>query len=160
AGGLDRYLARAARVKGVAYNTYTVPRGDLRLRREIARRALRVGQALSPENIVITCGCTEALTLALRAVARPGNAIAIESPTYFGPLAFLESWQWRALELPTDSEPGVDLAGLERALAAKAITACLFSSSFNNPLGCTTPEPKKAAIAELLARHRVPLIED
>src|SRR5919204_1404510 len=76
ASGLDRFLARVARMKGVAYNTYTVPRGDLRLRREIARRALRVGQALSPENLVITCGCTEALTLALKAVARPGDTIA------------------------------------------------------------------------------------
>ena len=160
AGGLDRFLARVARMKGVAYNTYTVPRGDLRLRREIARRALRVGQALSPEDIVITCGCTEALTLALKAVAQPGDTIAIESPTYFGLLAMLESLRMKALELPTDSETGVDLVALERALAAKAITACLFSSSFNNPLGCTMPEEKKEAITELLARHRVPLIED
>src|SRR5215470_6046113 len=160
AGGLDRFLARVARTKGVAYNTYTVTRGDLRLRREIARRALRVGQALSPENIVITCGCTEALTLALKAVAQPGDTIAVESPTYFGLLAVLESLRMKALELPTDSETGVDLVALERALAAKAITACLFSSSFNNPLGCTMPEEKKEAIAELLARHRVPLIED
>jgi len=160
AGGLDRFLARAARMKGTAYNTYTVPRGDLRLRREIARRALRVGQALSPENIAITCGCTEALTLALKAVARPGDTIAVESPTYFGFLAALVSLRMKVLELPTDSETGVDLAALERALAAKAITACLVSSSFNNPLGCTMPEEKKEAIAALLARHRVPLIED
>src|SRR5262249_555509 len=96
----------------------------------------------------------------LKAVARPGGTIAIESPTYFGLLAMLESLRMKALELPTDSETGVDLVALERALAAKAITACLFSSSFNNPLGCTMPEEKKEAITELLARHRVPLIED
>src|SRR5262245_38393956 len=66
AGRLDRFLARAARAKGVDYNKYTAPKGDPRLRREIARRALRWGQVLSPEDIVITCGCTEALVLALR----------------------------------------------------------------------------------------------
>src|SRR3954462_4625968 len=60
-GRLDRFLSRTARMKGIAYNIYTEPKGDLRLRQEIARRALSWGQALSPEDIVVTCGCTEAL---------------------------------------------------------------------------------------------------
>ena len=81
AGKLDRFLARAARMRGTEYNSYTLPQGDPRLRQEIARRALRWGQALRPEDIAITCGCTEALTLALKAVARPGDTIAVESPT-------------------------------------------------------------------------------
>lgn len=41
AGRLDRLLARTAREKGAVYNTYMGPQGDVRLRREIARRALR-----------------------------------------------------------------------------------------------------------------------
>jgi DNA-binding transcriptional MocR family regulator len=58
---------------------------------------------LSPEDIVVTCGCTEALTLALKAVSRPGDTIAIESPTYFGLLHVLEALDLKAFELPTDS---------------------------------------------------------
>ncbi|MHB8733123.1 MAG: aminotransferase-like domain-containing protein [bacterium] len=157
---LDRFLARAARTKGVAYNTYTVPRGDPALRREIGRRALRWGQALSPEDIAITCGCTEALTLALKAVAKPGDAIGIESPTYFGLLQIIEALDLRAFELPTDPATGVALPALRDALERKAIAACLFASSFNNPLGCTMADAKKAAILDLLAGHGVPLIED
>jgi DNA-binding transcriptional MocR family regulator len=160
AGRLDRFLARAARVKGAEYNIYTVPRGDLRLRQEIALRALRWGQALSPEDIAITCGCTEALTLALKTVARPGDTIAIESPTYFGLLQVIEALDLKALELPTDAHTGLDLGALAKALETGSIAACLFSSSFNNPLGCTMPEEKKIAVLELLARHDVPLIED
>src|SRR5262249_14521007 len=80
AGRLDRYLARAARVKGREHNIYTGPRGDARLRQEIARRAAALGQMVSPDEIAITCGCTEALMLALQAVARPGEVIAVESP--------------------------------------------------------------------------------
>jgi DNA-binding transcriptional MocR family regulator len=160
AGRLDRFLARAARVKGVDHNVYTVPKGDVRLRQEIARRALRWGQALSPEDIAITCGCTEALTLALKAVAQPGDTIGIESPTYFGLLHALEALDLKALELPTDATSGIDLPALEKALKDKSLTACLFSSSFNNPLGCTMPDEKKIAVLELLARHQVPLIED
>ena len=160
AGRLDRFLARAARVNGVGYNTYTVPKGDQRLRREIARRAMRWGQALSPDDIAMTCGCTEALTLALRAVAQPGDTIAIESPTYFGLLHVIESLGLKALELPTHATDGVDLAALAYSLKRKSITACLFSSSFNNPLGCTMPEEKKIAVLKLLSKHDVPLIED
>jgi DNA-binding transcriptional MocR family regulator len=160
AGRLDRFLARAARTKGVAYNTYTVPKGDLRLRQEIARRALRWGQALSPEDIVITCGCTEAVTLALNSVAKPGDTIAIESPTFFGLLHSLEVLGLKALELPTDAISGIDLAALQQALERGRVKACLLSSSFNNPLGCTMPNEKKRKVLALLAKHRVPLIED
>jgi DNA-binding transcriptional MocR family regulator len=160
AGRLDRFLARAARVKGVDYNTYTVPKGDPRLRREIARRALRWGQALSPEDIAITCGCTEALVLALKVVSRPGDTIAIESPTYFGFLQVLEALDLKALELPTDANSGVDLTALRRALEATSVKACLLSSSFNNPLGCTMSDARKRAVLALLAQHRIPLIED
>jgi DNA-binding transcriptional MocR family regulator len=160
AGRLDRFLARAARAKGADYNKYTVPKGDPRLRREIARRALRWGQVLSPEDIVVTCGCTEALVLALRAVSRSGDTIAVESPTYFGFLQVLESLDLRALELPTDARSGVDLAALERALASTPVKACLFASSFNNPLGCTMSDERKKAVLALLAKNQIPLIED
>ncbi len=70
AGGLDRFLARTARLRGAEYNVYTEPRGDLNLRTEICRRALRHGQALTPDDVAITNGCTEALSLALRAVTK------------------------------------------------------------------------------------------
>jgi DNA-binding transcriptional MocR family regulator len=160
AGRLDRFLARAARVKGLDCNTYTEPRGDPGLRREIARRAMHWGQALAPEDIAVTCGCTEALTLALAAVAKPGDTIAIESPTYFGLLQAIEALNLKALELPTEATTGIDLTALAQALKSGHIAACLFSSSFNNPLGCTMPDEKKRAVLELLARHQVPLIED
>jgi DNA-binding transcriptional MocR family regulator len=160
AGRLDRFLARAARTKGIDYNNYALPQGDPRLRQEIARRALRWGQALSPDDIVITCGCTEAVTLALASVAKPGDTVAIESPTYFGLLHSLEALQLKALELPTDATSGIDLAALQRALARGGLKACLLSSSFNNPLGCTMPDEKKLAVLALLAAHKVPLVED
>jgi DNA-binding transcriptional MocR family regulator len=160
AGRLDRFLARAARTKGVDYNVYTGPKGDARLRLEIARRALHWGQALTAEDIAITCGCTEALSLALKAVARRGDTVAIESPSYFGLLHALETLGLKALELPTDATNGIDLAALEKALSGQRVAACLLSSSFNNPLGCTMPEDKKIRVLDLLARHRVPLIED
>jgi DNA-binding transcriptional MocR family regulator len=160
AARLDRFLARVARTKGVGHNTYTVPQGDLRLRQEIARRALRWGEAVSSEDIVITSGCTEAIMLALTVVAQPGDTIAIESPTYFGLLRSLETLGLKVFELPTDARDGIDLSALKSLLERRSVKACLFSSCVNNPLGCTMPNEKKLGVLALLARYRVPLIED
>ena len=160
AGRLDRFLAQAARHRGIQCNTYTAPKGDYGLRRQLAQRAARWGCALSPEDLTLTCGCTEALLLALQAVTRPGDTVAIESPTYFGLLHTIEILNLKALELPTDPFLGVDLEALEKALRQGAVRACLLASSFNNPLGCTPPNARKVALLRLLTRHRVPLIED
>ena len=59
------------------------------LRVQVARRALDYGCLLSPDDIVTTTGCQEALNLCLRAVAGPGDTIAVESPTYYGILQMI-----------------------------------------------------------------------
>ncbi|MGH8146849.1 MAG: PLP-dependent aminotransferase family protein [Rhodanobacteraceae bacterium] len=157
---LDRLLARKARAKGREFNIYTAPKGDLQLRVEIARRAMHWQRPLSPEDIIVTNGCTEALSLALRSVTKAGDTVAIESPTYFGLLQALEALDLKALELPTDPTTGADLLALERALASREIAACLFASSFSNPLGCTMPDERKRATLDLITKYGVPLIED
>jgi DNA-binding transcriptional MocR family regulator len=157
---LDFSLARAARQHGARYNVYGAPSGDLRLRREISRRAMRIGHVLSPDDIIITNGCTEAVTLALSAVAKPGDTIAVESPTYFGLLHTLEMLGLKALELPTDPTNGVNVDGLARLLATQPVAACMLSSGISNPLGSLMPEAQKREVLALLARYGVPLIED
>src|SRR5689334_23531355 len=66
--------------------TYAFSPGVEALRRQIARRSLAYGCNFSPSEIVVTSGAMEALNLSLRAVARAGDVIAVESPTYFGVL--------------------------------------------------------------------------
>lgn len=157
---LDLALARAARNHGARYNVYGTVRGDLRLRTEISKRALRIGHALSPDDILITNGCTEAVSLALTSVAKPGDTIAVESPTYFGLLHTLEVLGLKALELPTDPTTGINVDALARLLEVESVAACMLSSSFSNPLGSLMPEAHKRELLALLARHAVPLIED
>jgi DNA-binding transcriptional MocR family regulator len=157
---LDLALARVARQQGTRYNVYSPPYGDPRLRLEIAKRGMRFGHVLSPDDILVTNGCTEALTLALSTVARHGDTIAVESPTYFGLLHTLEVLGLKALELPTDPTRGVDVGVLARILEAGSVAACVLSSTFSNPLGSAMEEADKLALLELLARNGVPLIED
>ena len=157
---LDLALARAARHHGTRYNVYCEPQGDPNLRREIAKLAMRNGYALSPDDVVITSGCTEALTLALTAVAKPGDTIAVESPTYMGLLLTLEVLGLKAFELPVDPTRGINVEALAHLLETEPVAACALSSSFNNPLGSVMAEADKRSLLAVLARHKVPLIED
>jgi DNA-binding transcriptional MocR family regulator len=158
---LNRVLAAAARHSGDSGNNYDFPPGHEELRRQIALRAPDAGHQLAMDEIVTTFGCMESLNLALRATCRPGDCVAIESPTYYGLLQALESLGLSAIEIPTHPQHGVDLAALEATLEKKKVAACLFSTSFNNPLGSNMPEEnRRALVQDILAPRRIPLIED
>ncbi|MFK7856275.1 MAG: PLP-dependent aminotransferase family protein [Granulosicoccus sp.] len=160
ASKLDRFLAKAARTRGTMSNTYSPPKGELDLRLAIARRAMLWGEQVNPDDIVISCGCTEALVLALRSVTSPGDTVAVESPTYFGILQILESLNLRALEVPTHPTEGIDSKALDSLLGKHKVSTCLVSSGINNPLGYKVPEKNKRAHLRILNKHKIPLIED
>jgi DNA-binding transcriptional MocR family regulator len=131
------------------------------LREAAAQRALRVGMVLAPQDILPTNGCIEALNLALRAVAQPGDTVAVESPTFYGLLQVLESLGMRALEIPTSPQTGLSIDALELAIQAYgAIKAVVVVPHLQNPLGSVMPDVHKAQLVALCARHDIALIED
>ncbi|MGN6505156.1 MAG: PLP-dependent aminotransferase family protein [Tepidisphaeraceae bacterium] len=157
---LNRFAAAIARTSGRGMATYDIPPGCLELRVQVARHYLDAGCTLSPDELVTTCGCQEALGLCLRAVTRPGSVVAVDTPSYYGQLQTIELLGLRALEIPTHPQTGVDLQALQRAIRSKKIAACLFTPNCHNPLGFIMPEANKRQLVELLARHDLPLIED
>src|SRR5438094_7032372 len=66
---LHRTMASVARRHSSLCNSCDIPPGNLNLRTQIDRSAMESGCTLSPDEIVTTCGCQEALNLCLRAVA-------------------------------------------------------------------------------------------
>lgn len=156
---LGRVLGAAARARdgGVRYE---VPPGLLALRQAIARRALAWGCDLSADDLVVTNGATEAIHLCLLAVARPGEAVALESPAYYGTLQTLEALGMRVVEIPCHADTGMDLDELERRLDRHAVRAVLAVPSFSNPLGSCMPDPAKARLVSIVSRRGIPLIED
>jgi DNA-binding transcriptional MocR family regulator len=157
---LHRALAGATRRQPALANVCDPSIGLRALRVEIAQRALEAGCTLAPDDIVITNGATEALHLCLRAVTKPGDTVAIESPTYFGILQIMEMLGLRACEIPTHPNEGVCVEELEARLARTRIKACVFMTNFSNPLGSCMPNEKKRRLVGLLAARGVPLIED
>ncbi len=137
-----------------------LPPGNLRLKREIAKRYLRQGLAVPTDEIVLTHGAMEALNLCLNAVARPGDAVVVESPTFYVALQALQRLGLRAIEVPTHVREGIDLGRLAQVIELYRPKACWLMTNFQNPLGSLMPETKKRDLVDLLARHDLPLIED
>lgn len=135
--------------------------GDPHFREVLAKRSLAGGMTLAPEDLLITNGCIEALNLALRAVARPGDTIAVESPTFYGLLQVLESQGLRALEIPTSPQTGLSIEALELALQTyDDIKAVVVIPHLQNPLGSVMPDAHKERLVHLCEQQQVALIED
>ncbi len=158
---LNRMLAAGAREIRTAGGSYDGPDGLLTLRRQLARRSISWGAPLSEDDFIVTVGATEALNLCLRAVSRPGDAVVVESPTYFGVLQLIEELSLKAIEVPTSPRTGIDLAALEAVLKERQdVKAVVSMPTVSNPLGSVMPDEAKEALIHLLARFDVPLIED
>ncbi len=140
--------------------SYAPTDGEPTLRRQIAWRYVDLGVDVDPDEIIVTNGGQEALALALKSVAGPGDVIAVESPTYHGALELIESLDMLALEIETCPRDGVDPAALERALERHDVRGCLFASALNNPLGSNVPDENRKTIVGLLHDAGVALIED
>jgi len=157
---LNQILANLARRDDLPQNYFGLPEGHEDLRIQVAQRAVSAGCTLSPDEIVITSGAMEAISLSLRAVCKPGDLVAIESPTYFGVLQTLEVQGLQVLEIPTHHQTGMSLEALRFALDNHPIRAVMAVTNFNNPLGSCMPDEHKQELAALLAGREIPLIED
>ena len=134
--------------------------GNRRLREQIALRYRVDGIRVEHDEIVVTNGALEALNIGLQAVTRPGDTVAVESPTFYAALQALERLGLKALEIPTDPAEGADPDALAEALDRHAVAACWLMPNFQNPLGSLMPETRKQALVDVLARRGIPLIED
>ena len=134
--------------------------GDEQLRRQITLRYGIEGLGIDAQELVITNGAMEALNLCLQAVTAPGDVVAVESPTFYAALQALERLNLRAVEVATHPRHGIELDSLAEVLQRHPVKACWFMPSFQNPLGSLMPQQNRQALVELLAQHRVPLIED
>ncbi|WP_291085079.1 PLP-dependent aminotransferase family protein [Hydrogenophaga sp.] len=157
---LARCGARAMRGLKPAQITGALTAGDEGLRLALRRRYALQGMALADNELIVTNGAMEALNLCLQAVTRPGDVVVVESPTFYAALQALERLHLKAVEVATDPRDGVDLEALSGLLERHRVAACWVMPSFQNPLGALMSPERKQALVDLLARHRVPLIED
>jgi DNA-binding transcriptional MocR family regulator len=154
-------MTRALRLRPELISGVPPLQGDPHFRAVLAKRAVAAGMAIAPEDVLVTNGCIEALNLALRAVAKPGETIAVESPTFYGLLQVLESLGLRALEIPTSPQTGLSIEALELAVETYGdIKAVVVVPHLQNPLGSVMPDAHKERLVRLCEAQGIALIED
>ncbi|MFC0267201.1 aminotransferase-like domain-containing protein [Kushneria aurantia] len=157
---LLRALSRAGRRHDLIGLNYDTLHGRPELREQIARLSVAHGCRLHPDEIVITTGCHEAISVAMRAVCEPGDIIAVDSPSFYGALQSINAYGMKALEIPTCARDGISLEALELALEQWPVRAIQITPTCNNPLGYTFSEKRKRALLALARRFDVAIIED
>ncbi|QKJ85017.1 GntR family transcriptional regulator [Paramixta manurensis] len=130
------------------------------LKAEIARRAVEYGCNINPDDILITNGCIEAISLSLRATVMPGDVVAVESPCYFVLLQMLHNLNLRVIEVEAGHEGYINVETLTALFRRKAVKAFVTLANINNPLGKSIPNEEKAYIARQADENDVVIIED
>ena len=158
---LNRAMKRSLSSTDDTVLNYASSLGLPRLRQQIAWHYFdTIGAKIDPDSICVTNGGQEALLLALKAVAEPGDIIAVESPTYHGILELIDSLGMLAVDVPTCPEEGVITRRLTEVLDRHDVKACIFSTTVNNPLGVTMPDEDRKRLVSILTERKIPLIED
>ncbi|GAA5110068.1 PLP-dependent aminotransferase family protein [Alloalcanivorax gelatiniphagus] len=158
--GMERAFRTVLREQRRRCVGYEFPPGAPELRAGLARRLAALRCPVSPDNVLITNSCQESVAIALRMLTKPGDTVAIESPTYYGLLQVIDSLGLKALEIPTDPIQGLSLEALTLALERWPVAACVVVPNFSNPLGSGMPDARKQQLLSLLTAHDVPLVED
>ena len=83
---------------------YDLPQGQLTLRKQIAQMLVQQGLDVSTEDLIITKGSEQGLSLAIHYYVKPGDWVIVEAPTYFGAIAILENLGARIIGIPMTGE--------------------------------------------------------
>ena len=152
---------RVLRTQPELLGTYPTGTGLPALKAALLPWLADAGVELQPADLLITHGSTEALSVALRAVARAGDAVIVESPVYFGLLQMLENLGMKAIEVPCVPGSGLSLEALEYALEHQTgVRAIVTMPNFQNPLGSAMDERAKRRLLRLAEQHNLAIIED
>ena len=157
---LQRIHIKIARHQSQEFLKSEVGIGVKAIRIQIASLMEKAGRKIHPDDIVITTGCQEALSLSLKAVTKPGDIVAIDSPSFYGSIQAIKSNGLKVLEIPTHPETGISLTALEMALEQWPIKVIQLIPTSNNPLGYIMPDEKKQRLLKLAAKYDIAIIED
>lgn len=134
------------------------PAGIAPLRDQIAR-ILTPQAATNPDQLLVTSGGTQAISLTIRSLTSPGSTVLVEELTCPTALSVFRSRRVKLVPIPMDQH-GIRLRELEAAIRRHAPSMVYLTPTFHNPTGGTLPAERRHAIAELAQQHNVPLVED
>jgi DNA-binding transcriptional MocR family regulator len=142
----------------LAHHGY-VPHGLRALRAIVARRLTEQGLPTTEDEVLVTTGAHQAISLVARQTLQPGDVVLVESPTFPGALDVFRRFGARTIPVPVDEHGARSdvLADLVDRTDPKLV---YLSPTFNNPTGTVMPEARRREVAEVADRSRVVVLED
>ena len=138
---------------------YLPAEGLYAFREQLAARGRRHGFADGPDEIIVTSGAKQGISLTARATLEPGDVAIVESPTFAGLLDSLRQTGARVIGVPVD-ENGFDVGQLERLLARHEVKLVALQTACHNPTGRDLSEERRVRLAELAIDRNFFVLED
>ncbi len=144
---------------GPALMNYITAQGDQVLRSAVAEFVRERGITASPDEMLITSGATQGLSLVTEVLACSGATVLVEQPTFLGMLGTLAAHGVRAVGVPLDNE-GVNIAALTQIIQTERPAFLYTISAYHNPTGVSLSPERRMALLDLAARHNLMILED
>ncbi|MGC0330348.1 2-aminoadipate transaminase [Streptomyces sp. SAI-170] len=138
---------------------YSTTEGEPSLRAALAARATRRGLPTDADDLLITTGSQQALSLLATALLDPGDTVLVEDPCYLAALQVFGLAGARVVPVPTDAD-GVDPQALADLVARERPKFFYTVPTFQNPTGRTMPADRRAAVASVALTHGLWIVED
>lgn len=140
---------------------YGIAEGENELRAAWAAYYEKFGIQVGAKNVMITTGASEALQLALLAIADPGDEVIVPEPFYANYNGFCQIAGLKIVPLPTSIDDGFPIPPNEHFEAAITDrTRCILISNPNNPTGKIFPKDQLLQLVKLAVKHDVFLMVD
>lgn len=136
-----------------------VPQGLRVLREMVAANFSADGLSTHPDQVIITTGAHQALSLVARQVLKPGNDVLVESPTFPGALDVFRRFNARTIPLPVD-EHGARTDILADLINRTEPALIYVAPHFHNPTGAVMSLQRRRELGELAAEHDIVVVED
>jgi tyrosine/nicotianamine family aminotransferase len=142
-------------------NWYSPSEGLPELRQAISEKEKNInGVNISPENVVVTTGVSEAIQMVMGALLNPNDEILVPGPTYPPYSSYAKFFDGRPIPYRTIEEEGwqPDIDDIEKKINNKTRAIVLINP--NNPCGALYKEKTVKQIINLAGQHDLPVISD
>jgi Transcriptional regulators containing a DNA-binding HTH domain and an aminotransferase domain (MocR family) and their eukaryotic orthologs len=154
-----KVLQTVMRRDGIAALDYGEPNGHGPLRETITHILASQGLQTRSENVLITAGSQQALSLVSQLLLKPGDVILVESPTYSGALDLFRALNFEVVGIPMDSQ-GMQVEALEKLLQQHHPKLIYTIPNFHNPTGTCLSTQRRHQLIILADRYNMPILED
>jgi len=119
----------------------------------------RYGVAVDPNRILLTCGASPALVLALSTLFKPGDRIALARPGYVAYRNTLRALHLEPVEIACGPDTRFQLTAVQLQALDPAPAGVIIASPAN-PTGTIIPDAELAAIAEVCRARNIAIVSD